>query len=132
MAYLNTHLVNCYMPYSARAWGAPCPPTPGWLGGGSAAEAAAGETQRRGGAQAKRRGEGGDAVPRELECPISFDLMREPVIADDGTTYDRAPIEAWLRKHNTSPVTGAEMRTKRLVPNYPMRIQIQQYHAGAR
>ena len=46
--------------------------------------------------------------------------------------YDRAPIEAWLRKHNTSPVTGAEMRTKRLVPNYPMRIQIQQYHAGAR
>ena len=71
-------------------------------------------------------------MPRELECPISFDLMREPVIADDGTTYDRAQIEAWLRKHNTSPVTGAEMRTKRLVPNYPMRIQIQQYHAGAR
>ena len=76
--------------------------------------------------------EGVQELAEEIVCPISHALPVDPVLAADGFTYDRAQIEAWLRKHNTSPVTGAEMRTKRLVPNYPMRIQIQQYHAGAR
>ena len=39
-------------------------------------------------------------------CPISHELMRDPVIADDGTTYERAAIEQWLQSSEISPLTG--------------------------
>ena len=32
-------------------------------------------------------------VPHEYLCPITMDLMREPVIAMDGHTYDRCPFQ---------------------------------------
>jgi hypothetical protein len=31
-------------------------------------------------------------------CPISLALMRDPVVAADGYTYERADIEAWMQK----------------------------------
>lgn len=34
----------------------------------------------------------------ELSCPISLKLMTDPVVADDGHTYQRHAIEAWIRK----------------------------------
>jgi pyridoxal/pyridoxine/pyridoxamine kinase len=34
----------------------------------------------------------------ELSCPISLQLMTDPVMADDGYTYQRSAIEAWLNK----------------------------------
>jgi hypothetical protein len=38
-------------------------------------------------------------VPLEgLSCPISFQLMTDPVMADDGHTYHRPSIEAWIKK----------------------------------
>jgi hypothetical protein len=37
-------------------------------------------------------------MPEELSCPISLELMTDPVVADDGNTYQRAAIEAWVHK----------------------------------
>jgi hypothetical protein len=34
----------------------------------------------------------------ELSCPISMQLMTDPVVADDGHTYERHAIEAWIKK----------------------------------
>jgi hypothetical protein len=34
----------------------------------------------------------------ELSCPISFQLMTDPVVADDGHTYQREAIEEWIHK----------------------------------
>ena len=31
--------------------------------------------------------------PRELCCPISHELMKDPVVAGDGHTYERSCIE---------------------------------------
>jgi hypothetical protein len=38
--------------------------------------------------------------------------MDDPVVAEDGYTYDRAAIAAWLISHNTSPMNGAELPSK--------------------
>ena len=35
-------------------------------------------------------------VPRDLTCPISHTLMRNPVVAADGFTYEKAEIEKWF------------------------------------
>jgi pyridoxal/pyridoxine/pyridoxamine kinase len=34
----------------------------------------------------------------ELSCPISMQLMTDPVMADDGHTYQRDAIETWIKK----------------------------------
>ena len=56
-------------------------------------------------------------VPPEFCCPISYDLMREPVVAADGITYEKERIERWLADHDTSPGSGAKLPHKFLTPN---------------
>ena len=52
-----------------------------------------------------------------LECPISLTRMVDPVVAADGYTYDRASIEVWLQRSDTSPMTNERLVNKNLVPN---------------
>ena len=47
--------------------------------------------------------------------------MVDPVIAADGSTYERTAIQQWLQQHNTSPVTGVALAHTRLVPNIVVR-----------
>ena len=51
----------------------------------------------------------GMRIRDEFLCPITHDLLREPVCASDGQTYERAAIEKWLRSKNISPMTGEEL-----------------------
>jgi len=53
-------------------------------------------------------------------------LMKDPVIAADGHTYERAAMQSWLALHQTSPVTGAALSHAKLVPNVIIRGVIQQ------
>ena len=52
-----------------------------------------------------------------LECPISLTRMVDPVVAADGHTYDRASIEEWFQRSDTSPMTNERLVNKNLVPN---------------
>ena len=54
-------------------------------------------------------------VASSLVCPITNELMTDPVFTMDGQTYERAAIEAWLRNHDTSPATGKPLPSKMLV-----------------
>ncbi len=49
-------------------------------------------------------------------CPISYELMKDPVIAGDGQTYERDKIVQWLSQHDDSPLTRQPM-AKTLIPN---------------
>uniref|UniRef100_J3N0N5 U-box domain-containing protein n=1 Tax=Oryza brachyantha TaxID=4533 RepID=J3N0N5_ORYBR len=69
-------------------------------------------------------------VPPEFRCPISLELMRDPVVGPTGITYDRAGIEAWLLAAGagtttTCPVTKGDLRADDLVPNHALRRVIQ-------
>ena len=45
--------------------------------------------------------------PPEFCCPISLQLMEDPVLASDGHAYEREMIEQWFANGNSSsPVTG--------------------------
>ena len=44
--------------------------------------------------------------------------MRNPVVAGDGHTYERAAIARWLQSSDKSPLTGSLLPHKELVPNY--------------
>jgi len=50
----------------------------------------------------------------------------------DGQTYERAAIETWLEQHATSPVTGAPLASKALVPNLALRDAIRRMSPAKR
>ena len=60
-------------------------------------------------------------------CPISGDMMRDPVITADGHTYERAHIKQWLAGHDTSPATGAQLPNKNLTANVALRQAIEEW-----
>ena len=62
-----------------------------------------------------------DSLARDLTCPITGDILKDPVVATDGHTYERAAIERWLTDHQTSPLTNAPLASKQLVPNLRLR-----------
>lgn len=58
-------------------------------------------------------------LPEELRCPISLQLMYDPVIIASGQTYERVCIEKWLSDgHNSCPKTQQQLPHLSLTPNY--------------
>ena len=57
----------------------------------------------------------------DTACPISMKVMIDPVICEDGHTYDRKSIERWFETKLTSPITGAKLQSKKLYPNLALR-----------
>lgn len=57
-------------------------------------------------------------VPKDFCCPISLELMHDPVVVCTGQTYDRISIARWMEEGNYScPKTGQSLANTRLVPN---------------
>lgn len=92
-------------------------------------------------------------IPDELLCPITRELMRDPVIASgrqrpapqhmsepahvtsvlpsgllllpDGYSYEREAIESWIQTRNrSSPMTNLPLVTTLLTPNHSLRMAI--------
>ena len=59
------------------------------------------------------------AMPPGFFCPITCDVMKDPVQASDGNTYERHAIEAVLAgdENPVSPLTRAPLDPAVLVPN---------------
>ena len=60
-------------------------------------------------------------VLHEYKCPITAEIMTDPVCTADGFTYERTAIAEWLRTNDTSPSTGVRLACKSLVPNITVR-----------
>ena len=67
-------------------------------------------------------------VPNPFLCPITLDLIKDPVVAMDGHTYERSAITKWFASHGTSPKTNEELTRKKLVPNHALRAMIIEWH----
>lgn len=70
------------------------------------------------------------AVPPEFFCPISQELMLDPVNTCDNQTYDRPGIEQWFLQQNTSPLTGLSLPNKTLVSNEALKAAIEMFTAA--
>ncbi|XP_076852475.1 WD repeat, SAM and U-box domain-containing protein 1 [Brachyhypopomus gauderio] len=66
-----------------------------------------------------------DGVPDEYLCPITHEVMKDPVIAADGYSYEREAIESWIStKSRTSPMTNLPLHTTLLTPNRTLKMAI--------
>jgi len=66
-------------------------------------------------------------LPNHFCCPITLELMDEPVIAPSGYTYERRAIEEHLRKNASDPFTLEPFNIVDLRPNRALRDAIQAY-----
>ncbi|KAG6430692.1 hypothetical protein SASPL_108764 [Salvia splendens] len=68
-------------------------------------------------------------VPSYFLCPISLEIMKDPVTISTGTTFDRESIEKWIfsHKHNTCPLTKQPLSNTDLTPNVTLRRLIQSW-----
>ena len=95
------------------------------------------------------------APPKELCCPITQELLVDPVVAEDGHSYERRAIEQWFSAGSSSsaatatatatgpapgsnvgaivrsPVTNEELpASRRLVPNHALRKVVDQHRTA--
>lgn len=67
-------------------------------------------------------------IPSHYCCPISLDLMKDPVTLSTGITYDRESIEKWIEEGNqTCPVTNQVLLSFDQIPNHSLRKMIQDW-----
>lgn len=72
-------------------------------------------------------------VPTDFRCPITLDLMTEPVVVATGQTYDRSSIALWIESgHNTCPKTGQTLAHTNLIPNRALKSMIAMWCRGHR
>ena len=65
--------------------------------------------------------------PPSFLCPITQELMVDPIMCADGHSYDRRSIEEWLKSHDSSPVTNMRLPDRNIVPNHALRNSIQEW-----
>lgn len=71
-------------------------------------------------------------VPPEFRCPISLELMRDPVVLATGQSYDRGNIQRWFAAGALScPKTGMRLTSATMVPNHSLKAAIHDWAAAA-
>ncbi|MDB4346970.1 hypothetical protein OAA30_00305, partial [bacterium] len=58
-------------------------------------------------------------IPIEFKCPISLFIMKNPVIASDGNTYELSSLESLFKNNESaiSPLTREILNKNILIPN---------------
>jgi len=65
--------------------------------------------------------------PPAFVCPITQEVMRDPVTAADGHSYEASAIATWLRSSDLSPLTGQRLQHKNLTRSHALRNAIQEH-----
>ncbi|XP_017918909.1 PREDICTED: WD repeat, SAM and U-box domain-containing protein 1 isoform X3 [Capra hircus] len=67
-------------------------------------------------------------IPDEFICPITRELMKDPVIASDGYSYEKEAMENWIsKKKRTSPMTNLVLSSMILTPNRTLKMAINRW-----
>ena len=70
-------------------------------------------------------------IPEEFFCPISLMAMKDPVVCDDGVTYDVISLAKWLKQHKwkdgapKSPVTNVRFQSIKWYKNMALKSMMQ-------
>ena len=65
-----------------------------------------------------------DSIPQSFRCPLTFEVMTDPVLDSEGNTFERKALLKWLQKSSQSPVSRQNLNENVLVPNIALRDMI--------
>lgn len=63
-------------------------------------------------------------LPKEFFCPLTKRLMKDPVVDNDGHSFEREAIRRWLQAQNSSPITNEYLSLDMLQPNEELKRRI--------
>ncbi|KAL6840299.1 hypothetical protein ACP4OV_030109 [Aristida adscensionis] len=70
----------------------------------------------------------GVPIPADFCCPLSLEIMSDPVIVESGQTYERVFIRKWLDLgYNVCPKTRQTLVHTNLIPNYTVKQLIENW-----
>jgi hypothetical protein len=61
-------------------------------------------------------------------CPITLQVMEDPVITPQGITFERKAIMDWIEKKHTCPLTNKPLTADMLITCYTLRNAIAEYN----
>lgn len=61
---------------------------------------------------------------KEFYCPITLEIMENPVVICDGTSYEYKAIDTWFAEHKTSPMTNLLLQNQQITPNTALNNQL--------
>jgi hypothetical protein len=73
-----------------------------------------------------------DRRPNEHFCPITLEVMRDPVVAADGHSYERSVILEYFQSSmgSRSPITGLSLPNQNLFDNQALKAMIMDWKPG--
>lgn len=69
-------------------------------------------------------------TPHEFICPITMEVMRDPVVMPDGHTYERSAIAMHLASNPISPLTRQPMSMNGAKVNFALKSLIEKFNNG--
>ena len=67
-------------------------------------------------------------IPEEFLCPLTLDIMKNPVVSKQGLTFEYAAIAEWLDIYNDScPLTREELDLPDLTPGKDLKRRIKEW-----
>ena len=67
-------------------------------------------------------------VPSNFICPLTLEIMKDPLISRHGQSYERRAIMEWIHQGNaTCPMTRQPLRLSGLITNHALKKQIEQW-----
>jgi hypothetical protein len=60
-----------------------------------------------------------------FQCPLTLEVMKNPVVTVDGHSFEESAIRLWLQNHDTSPMTNKVLESKILIPNISLKAAIE-------
>merc|ERR1712166_388368 len=66
--------------------------------------------------------------PDYILGPITRAPMNDPVVLENGISYDRTGITKWLTNHDLDPMTNQKLKSKNMVPNMSLRHALTEYY----
>ena len=60
-------------------------------------------------------------------CPITQEIMMEPVVTKYGHSYEKSAIVFWVSKHGSCPLTNQQLKLEEIFPNFNLKHAIITY-----
>ena len=69
-------------------------------------------------------------IPDRFVCPLTLELMKQPLYSKYGHSFERKAILQWLSTNDTCPVTRKPLSPSLLIPNNQLKSQIANWSAN--
>ena len=60
-------------------------------------------------------------LPDNFFCPITNEIMENPVITSDGYSYEKSSITRWFTIRHTNPISNQILPNTNLIPNHTLK-----------